>query len=78
MSDITVPPYHDDRGDLQEAWMRGYHAALAAAPAPDAGLDVERLRSAYYNVAELSICPDPDDIAAEYAALSRQAEKETA
>jgi hypothetical protein len=25
---LPVPPYHDDRGDLQEAWIRGYRAAL--------------------------------------------------
>jgi hypothetical protein len=45
------PPYHDDRGDLQEAWARGWHAArrfLAATtppapPAPVGELDAERL-----------------------------------
>ena len=35
---LPVPPYNDDRGDLQEAWQRGYRAALA--------LDVEALRQA--------------------------------
>jgi hypothetical protein len=72
---IVTGWYGDGFDDYQVDELR---AALAAAPVTDAGLDVERLRSAYYVVAERSICPDPEDIAAEYAALSRQAEKETA
>jgi hypothetical protein len=56
----------------------------AAAPVTDAGLDVERLAEAmdnFYGSLEWMGDPlsrDADHIAAEYAALSRQAEKETA
>jgi hypothetical protein len=56
----------------------------AAAPTTDAGLDVERLARALDNVyGSLEWMGDPLSkdaarIAAEYAALSRQAEKETA
>jgi hypothetical protein len=56
-----------------------------AAPVTDAGLDVERLRQAIYAISvryDWEHTTDREDrteeIAAEYAALSRQAEKETA
>jgi hypothetical protein len=59
----------------------------AAAPVPDAGLDVERLTAAinraHHTVGRRSFSEhwsvaDADLVAAEYDALSRQAEKETA
>ncbi len=78
-----VPPYHDDRGDLQEAWVRGYHAAEAAAPVTDAGLR----EAALYAIAVYDRTHLRHDVAYETvadalenlrAALSRQAEKEMA
>jgi hypothetical protein len=74
-----IPPYNDDRGDLQEAWVRGYHAA-SQPPA----IDPERLARALWHLrAGTAKPPRPDSanwaeqrehaarLAAEYEKLSR-------
>jgi hypothetical protein len=86
---IVTGWYGDGFDDYQVDELR---AALAAAPVTDAGLDVERLARAMredaltiassvddYPVGDLDdYRPEAQRLAAEYAALSRQAEKETA
>jgi hypothetical protein len=57
----------------------GVPLIVSAAPVTDAGLNVERLARAIANVGKnMRLAASADAIAAEYAALSRQAEKETA
>ncbi len=68
----------------QELWQNGFEAGKqAAVPAPDARLDVERLAWAIQGAMTdtgkaVDYSPLAHAIAAEYVALSRQAEKETA
>ncbi len=83
LSDGTLCSTH--HGRFEGGWQgppRCTRWGLAAAPVTDAGLDVERLTRAiddHHDICSRMAIPEcAPAIAAEYAALSRQAEKETA